>query len=335
MGFRCQHHQAAIDERHAVLKNRPKWQDVVPKTKAGRTAYEIAAKHEKKFAGAFRAAVSSLLSTQLPPGFKAAWDSRSVPLMVSALPLFSKEKQAGVYEQFRSSLASAYLAVIRESGKAEAESIKAKFGVKKAEGKEFAEVAVAVNPRSVKWIQRQSLKLIKEGMTKEQGKTVRAIIKDNFSKGVRAEEVYSNIKQNIGLTSRDYQAVLNRRDLHERAGLPKAEVERLTSEYREQKFEERAERIARTETIAAQAEGRQETWTTMKEEGQLPEVRRKWIAAPPGGKTCVLCYDELDGQEVEIDEPYTTESGDTYDGPPAHPQCRCTEVLVRVGSDGE
>jgi hypothetical protein len=169
--------------------------------------------------------------------------------------------------------------------------------VKKAEGKEFAEVAVAVNPRSVKWIQRQSLKLIKEGMTKEQGKTVRAIIKDSFSKGVRAEEVYSNIKQNIGLTSRDYQAVLNRRDLHERAGLPKAEVERLTSEYREQKFEERAERIARTETIAAQAEGRQEAWQTMKEEGQLPEVRRKWIAAPPGGKTCVLCYDELDAKK--------------------------------------
>lgn len=95
---------------------------------------------------------------------------------------------------------------------------------------------------------------------------------------------------------------------------------------------ERAERIARNETMMAASEGQRQAWAQAVEEGILSgDEQRVWIAVGDE-KTCPIC-EELDGQEADLDGEY--EGG--YNGPPAHPLCRCTEGIVsgrELGGEG-
>lgn len=86
--------------------------------------------------------------------------------------------------------------------------------------------------------------------------------------------------------------------------------------------EARADMIARTETMTAANEGNREAWDQALEAGLLPEDAKKvWIAT---SDACPEC-DELDGEEVGLNEDYSSDGGD---GPPLHPNCRCTEGIV-------
>ena len=325
-----------IEKRSAKLRGRPTWQQVVPQTAAGRTAYAIAAKHEKNFSKAFLAAMKELLPSKPSVEFVQAWESRSVNTLINALPMLSENSDEGaaVWEKFQARLAGAYGGVIQEAGEDAAQTLNKQlktsigFSIEPiAKAAKKAVLTVAVNPYAVKWIEEKSLSLIKEGIRPSQLELVREIIDNGFSKGLRAEELFGFIKENIGLTKRNYRAVENRRALYEANGMSKKRVKELTDIYREQKLEERASMIARTETIAAQAEGRAETWTLAQEQGQLPPVIRTWIAAP---NSCPLCAEDLDGKQAEIGGTYVADSGEEFDGPPAHPNCGCTETLTRV-----
>jgi len=86
----------------------------------------------------------------------------------------------------------------------------------------------------------------------------------------------------------------------------------------------RAETIARTEVMTAANEGQRESWDQAVASGLLsPDARKEWIATE-GGNTCPEC-EELDGTVVGLDEQYP---GDGGDGPPLHPNCRCTEGII-------
>lgn len=86
--------------------------------------------------------------------------------------------------------------------------------------------------------------------------------------------------------------------------------------------EARATAIARTEIMTAANEGQRQGWDQAVEAGLLPEDARKvWIATPG---CCDLC-DELDETETTLDGEYPDPGGD---GPPLHPNCRCTEGIV-------
>jgi hypothetical protein len=140
------------------------------------------------------------------------------------------------------------------------------------------------------------------------------------------------LKDNIGLTTRDARAVENRRALHEDAGMTEEQAQEEAGKYADELRGKRAETIARTETTMAQAEGRNETWRLARESGELPEVERVWVSVPgfgAGGRTCEIC-DDLDGKTAGIDEPYDSDFADeALLRPPAHPNCRCTEILQR------
>lgn len=87
---------------------------------------------------------------------------------------------------------------------------------------------------------------------------------------------------------------------------------------------ERAEMIARTETMLAANEGQRQAWQQAIDDGLLPEgMQRVWIATE---SACVEC-DALDGEQINLDEQY---SGNGGDGPPLHPLCRCTEGIVNA-----
>jgi SPP1 gp7 family putative phage head morphogenesis protein len=78
--------------------------------------------------------------------------------------------------------------------------------------------------------------------------------------------------------------------------------------------DERADRIARTETAFAETAGALEGY---RETGIL---EKEWDA---DAEACPEC-DALDGEIVGIDEPFS----DGSDGPPAHPDCRCVVLPV-------
>lgn len=85
---------------------------------------------------------------------------------------------------------------------------------------------------------------------------------------------------------------------------------------------DRAEMIARTETMAAANEGSRQGWDQAVEEGLLSkDVKKEWIAT----SDCCDDCDELDGEQVGLDEDYPNDGGD---GPPLHPNCRCTEGIA-------
>ena len=74
--------------------------------------------------------------------------------------------------------------------------------------------------------------------------------------------------------------------------------------------------------MTAVNEGQREGWAQAVEAGMLDEgSKRVWIAT---AGACDIC-DELDGEEVGLDEEYPNDGGD---GPPQHPNCRCTEGIV-------
>jgi hypothetical protein len=86
--------------------------------------------------------------------------------------------------------------------------------------------------------------------------------------------------------------------------------------------EARASLIARTESMTAVNEGQRDAWDQALEKGLLTEDNRVvWIAT---SDACPEC-EELDGEERTLDGEYP---GDGGDGPPLHPNCRCTEGIV-------
>lgn len=87
--------------------------------------------------------------------------------------------------------------------------------------------------------------------------------------------------------------------------------------------EDRAQLIARTESMTAANEGQRQGWDQAVDAGLLPaDARRVWIATDVG--PCPIC-EALDGNEAMLGEEYDGEDGGY--GPPAHPNCRCTEGL--------
>ena len=92
---------------------------------------------------------------------------------------------------------------------------------------------------------------------------------------------------------------------------------------------DRAETIARTETIRALSAGQDELWAQAREDGFLgADAQRVLIAAPDA---CDICL-ALDGVAVGLDEPWITDAGDEVDAPPVHPRCRCSMAIDDPGS---
>jgi len=92
----------------------------------------------------------------------------------------------------------------------------------------------------------------------------------------------------------------------------------------------RAETIARTETMKASNAGQQLAWDQAAEEGLLTgDESMEWIVTPDD-RLCPIC-EPLDGQTVPLGGMFDVD-GEDVEGPPAHPNCRCTVGLTAAGS---
>jgi hypothetical protein len=89
---------------------------------------------------------------------------------------------------------------------------------------------------------------------------------------------------------------------------------------------ERAEVIARTETMTAANAGQQEAWEQAVADGLLTgQENRVWIVTPDD-RLCPICA-PMEDVEAGMNEEFNVD-GDQVSEPPAHPRCRCTLGLV-------
>lgn len=89
--------------------------------------------------------------------------------------------------------------------------------------------------------------------------------------------------------------------------------------------EDRAQLIAHHEVMLAVHEGQREAWRQATDAGLLTGTERPVWIVTGDEKVCPIC-EKLEDQTRELDGKYETEDGE-FDGPPAHPRCRCTEGL--------
>lgn len=330
-----------ILKRSRRLKGRPAWQDADPGSKEGRDAYAIAAKYQSTFSKAFLEAIRGLITPEISKDFIKAYKTGSITAAVNSIPYFTENPEENVWEKFTDKLGTAYGTVIQAAGddatrdlnkefdvdlefntlppEPEVEVLKSREDVRRA----AAGMTVGVNPYSVKWIETRGLELVTQSITAQQKTVITNIIQDAMEIGARPTDALTSIKANIGLTARDAGAAAKRQALHLEAGLPLERANALTAKYQNKLLTARAERIARTETIAAQAQGRKAAWQVAKDSGNLPSVQRRWMAPPPSpnpNRPCEICL-ELDGKTAPLDEPYESLFIGPIEGPPAHPSC--------------
>ncbi len=144
------------------------------------------------------------------------------------------------------------------------------------------------NPEAVKWAERHAAELAK-GLSETTEQNIRDTIARITEEGGGVDEASDEIFDAVG-------------------------------------DEARAEMIARTEIMTAANEGQRASWSDAVDDGLLPsDSQRQWIAT---AGCCKEICEGLDGQTIGLDDEYTDDNGDTYDGPPAHPNCRCTEGIV-------
>jgi hypothetical protein len=317
-----------------------------PEGKVGLDAYKIAERNEKKFAQAYLSALGSLVDERRRSEFIRAWNSNSVVKVMQSLPFFADdpEPRSEAWSDFASRIKAAYVSVARDTSDAVADMLGKQFGrdvrfeyVEKQStlhpsGRLMVQT-IPVNPNALSWIDTRALELIDQGLSNQQREVVRQIIESGFERGLHSSTAFDAIKANIGLTDREYNALVNRENKMFEAGFQPEDIREEVGRYRNELLGVRAKRIARTETIFAESKGRQESWAAAEESGALPKVEREWISKAPSASPnnpCEICL-SLDGVRAAIRGTYeSAELDGPISGPPAHPNCTCTETIVEV-----
>lgn len=184
-----------------------------------------------------------------------------------------------------------------------------------------------LNPRAVEFINQHTGELITQ-ITEESRQAIRAIIRQAFEEGGHPYQQARKIKQHIGLTERQSRAVENLRRRLIEDGVSKTKADKRAEDYAKRLLRDRAERIARTETMTASNAGQHLAWLDAKDKGMLPENFMKEYITTPDDRRCPYCL-EIDGQRKPIDAPFDTPYGPKMH-PPIHVSCRCATGLVEV-----
>jgi SPP1 gp7 family putative phage head morphogenesis protein len=135
------------------------------------------------------------------------------------------------------------------------------------------------------------------------------------------------IRRFIGLTRRELRAVENLEASLIEAGASPGTIARQVAQYADLQQQARALRIARTELSYATTAGQLEAVQQAVDAGLLKRPLTVWSAADDE-VTCPICGD-LDGTAVSAGQMFPG----GYDGPPAHPSCRCVLIVEEGWTD--
>lgn len=133
----------------------------------------------------------------------------------------------------------------------------------------------------------------------------------------------------IGLDERSRGALARYDNANVQAGLSVAEIDKRYAAYSDRLKRQRAETIARTETMYAANLGQLYLWESAVRDGLIDPSTTKtmWIVTPDD-RLCALCR-QMTGERgtVPLGHAFDTPRGGMT-APPMHPRCRCTVGLV-------
>lgn len=187
------------------------------------------------------------------------------------------------------------------------------------------------NPHAVSFASRLGSQLIARiGEATRTG--VQSLIANGIAGGRTVDATAREIRNLVGLTERQANAVANYRADLEAAGQGGDILSRRVARYGDQLLNQRARLIARTETISASAHGQLELWRQAAADGLIDpaKTKRRWSAAEDD-RTCPICL-ALDGVTVPFGQPFKTDAGVELWASPAHPGCRCAQTLEFTAS---
>lgn len=209
-----------------------------------------------------------------------------------------------------------------------------------------------LNPETIAWLSSYVMYLIQQ-VSDETRRAIADVVMNAFQYGGHPYEQARTIRNMIGLTQSQSQAVANfrrmleneplaalTRDLRDhrfdatlqqvgrmKGQLSKEQIDKMAQRYYERYLKYRAEMIARTETIRASRAGQEATWRQAIAQGLLPQnMKRKWVVTYDD-RLCKFCRSipKLNPEGRGMDEQFMSDIG-TVDGPPLHPHCRCAIV---------
>jgi SPP1 gp7 family putative phage head morphogenesis protein len=186
------------------------------------------------------------------------------------------------------------------------------------------------DPRAIGWAQVRAGSTIRQ-VNEYSRQAVSKIIQDGLRSKLDPDQVRESIKRVVGLDSRQATALENFYQKTIEDGTLKglsyqqavARAETLGQRYRNTLWTQRAERIARTELAEAANQGRFMSWMEADQQGLIPpNSKKRWMTAPDE-RTCPIC-NALNGEIVGWEKDFSI--GKLM--PTAHPNCRCTAVLI-------
>lgn len=177
------------------------------------------------------------------------------------------------------------------------------------------------NPRAQAYAATQTATMVTE-VTQGTKDAIRAIIERGFTEGLTPQQMGMEIREIVGLTSRQAQAVTNFRAGLMADGVEGALLEKRVGKYAAAQLRYRGTMIARQETLTSSNAGTMETWRQAVEKGLLPSDQKRVFITTPDDRLDPEC-EVLDGEEVGLNEPFPG----GFMNPPIHIQCRCTVAL--------
>lgn len=218
-----------------------------------------------------------------------------------------------------------------------------------------------VNQRAVNALQENRFRLIRE-ITQSQRDAFREVLVEGTRRGLNPRQQARALRDSLGLTARQTQAVMNFRRLLEEGDsaalsrklrdrrfdrtveraisgeitLTETQIDRMVERYRERWIKFRSETIAQTEALAAVHEGNEQMLNQAFEQGLLsPEdIERKWVTAEDARVRDT--HETMQGQVRPAGTPFTSGGGALlrYPGDPRAPaseriRCRCV-VTTRI-----
>jgi hypothetical protein len=214
-----------------------------------------------------------------------------------------------------------------------------------------------LNPATINWLQQYELNLITQ-ISQDTREGIRAFLLDGLKAGVNPRETARALRDVIGLTAQQAQAVANyrkglegdaqwmrstieralrdkrydktvQRMLRGEVTLMPEQVDKMVARYEARFLQHRAENIALSESLRALAAGRRLAWDQAVREGAVArnEIVRYWHTAHDE-RTCEVCVEipRLNPDGRGLDEPFQTPTGSVMDAP-AHMRCRCVTFI--------
>lgn len=219
----------------------------------------------------------------------------------------------------------------------------------------------SANPEAVRVMEEQSARLVQQ-VNQGIRELIAQVGSNGLQSGIGPAEMARQIRDNIGLTASQYQAVANyRRELETgKSGalnralrdarfdrtvqaaidggktLPADVVDKLVGRYRERYIIYRSEVIARNEALTALAQGRRLSWLNAIQQGVVSAKElRKFPHTARDERVCPICapVPSMNPNGVGIDDDYETPDGP--DQIPFHIQCRCVDIVRLVSANDD